>query len=91
MQQQSLPFQSTQTRVIVNSFIRSVYNWMAIGLALTGFVAYYVAHSQAMLGLLFTVDAGFLKPTMLFYGLIIGELAMVFILAARVARMKAST
>ena len=46
----SVPIRQTQTQsqVIVNSFIRSVYNWMAIGLALTGFVAYYVSSSQTM-------------------------------------------
>jgi len=33
---------ATQTQVIVNSFIKSVYNWMAIGLALTGFMAFYM-------------------------------------------------
>ncbi len=38
----------TQTQVLVNSFVRSVYNWMAIGLALTGFVAYYVSNSETM-------------------------------------------
>ena len=52
----SLPLRQEQTQVMVNGFIRSVYNWMAIGLALTGFVAYYVAHSQAALGLIFRVE-----------------------------------
>jgi FtsH-binding integral membrane protein len=75
----------------VNTFIRSVYNWMAIGLALTGFVAFYVSHSEAMLGLLFEVVGNQLKPTMLFYGLIIGELALVFSLASRVSKIQAST
>lgn len=81
--------QQTHAQVRVNEFIRSVYNWMAIGLALTGFTAYYAAHSQTILGLLFSRLTG--QPTMLFYGLIIGELALVFTLSARVAKMKAST
>ena len=87
----SLPLRQEQTQVMVNGFIRSVYNWMAIGLALTGFVAYYVAHSEAALGLIFRVDGMYLRPTMLFYGLIIGELALVFILSARIGKMSAST
>ena len=89
----SAPLNQTQTQVQirVNQFVRSVYNWMAIGLALTGFMAYYVAHSESLLGLLFHVVQGQLRPTMLFYGLIIGELALVFILSARVQKMQAST
>ena len=67
----------TQTQVIVNSFMRSVYNWMAIGLALTGFVAYYVSNSQTMQNIIF-------GNPIVFYGLIIGELVMVFYLSARV-------
>ena len=88
---QTLSVQQTQTQVRVNTFIRSVYNWMAIGLALTGFVAFYVSHSEAMLRLLFEVVGNQLKPTLLFYGLIIGELALVFSLASRVSKMQAST
>ena len=37
----------SQTDVLVNDFVRSVYNWMAIGLCLTGFVAYYVSNNEA--------------------------------------------
>ena len=88
---QTLSVQQTQTQVRVNTFIRSVYNWMAIGLALTGFVAFYVSHSEAMLRLLFEVVGNQLRPTMLFYGLIIGELALVFSLASRVSKIQAST
>ncbi|MBW1840819.1 MAG: Bax inhibitor-1 family protein, partial [Deltaproteobacteria bacterium] len=88
---QTYPAQRTEVQIQVNSFIRSVYNWMAIGLALTGFVAFYVSNSEAMLGLLFQIVGNQLKPTMLFYGLIIGELALVFSLASRVSKMQAST
>lgn len=88
----SLPLnQQTQVQVRVNEFVRSVYNWMAIGLALTGFIAYFVANNESMLGLLFQVVGNQMRPTMLFYGLIIGELALVFILSARVQKMQAST
>jgi uncharacterized protein len=87
----SVPLRQTQVQVRVNDFVRSVYNWMAIGLGLTGFVAYYVANSESALGLLFQVAGNQLRPTMLFYGLIIGELALVFILSARVQKMQAST
>ena len=39
---QSIPAQRTEAQIQVNTFIRSVYNWMAIGLGLTGFTALYV-------------------------------------------------
>ena len=87
----SIPLNQTQVQVRVNEFVRSVYNWMAIGLALTGFMAYYVAHSEPVLRLLFQVVDNQLRPTMLFYGLIIAELIMVFALSLRVHKMQAST
>jgi len=75
--------QAQASQVMVNSFIQSVYNWMAIGLALTGFTAYSVAHSETLISLIF--------GTPLFYAMIIGELALVWILSARVGKMQAST
>jgi len=82
----SVPLKQTQTQVQarVNEFIRSVYNWMAIGLGLTGFVAYYVAHSPSLLKAIY-------QNQILFFGLIIAELALVFILSARINKMQAST
>ena len=46
---ESAPLKQTQTQVQVrvNAFIRSVYNWMAIGLGITGFIAYYVANTES--------------------------------------------
>jgi len=81
---QSTPLKRTQTQIRVNEFIRSVYNWMAIGLALTGFVAFFVSNSQTMMRLIF-------GNQIIFFGLIIGELALVFTISARVQRMRAST
>lgn len=81
---QSIPLKRTQTQIRVNEFIRSVYNWMAIGLALTGFVAFFVSNSQTMMRLIF-------GNQIIFFGLIIGELALVFTISARVQRMRAST
>lgn len=79
-------FQNSQTQVSthVNSFILSVYNWMAIGLALTGGVAYYVAESPSLLNLIF-------GNMMIFYGLIIIELGFVFFLSARIQKIQSST
>lgn len=82
--QQSTSLQGQQAQVAVNSFIRNVYNWMAIGLGLTGFAAFYVAGSQTLLELIF-------GNQLVFFGLIIGELALVFSLSSRIEKMKAST
>ncbi len=73
----------TQVQVRVNQFIQGVYNWMGIGLGLTGLVAFFVASSQTMLQLIF-------GNGIVFFGLIIGELALVFTLASRVHKMSAS-
>jgi len=81
---QSIPLKRTRTQIQVNEFIRSVYNWMAIGLGLTGFVAFYVSNSEAMMRLIF-------GNRLVFFGLIIGELALVFSISARVNKMRAST
>jgi hypothetical protein len=80
----SIPFESPQAQILVNTFIRSVYNWMAIGLVLTGVVAFYVSNSPSIQQLIF-------GNRLVFFGLIIGELALVFSLAARVNKMQAST
>jgi hypothetical protein len=64
--------------------VRAVYNWMAVGLALTGAVAFYVANNEALVQIIF-------GNQILFFGLIIGELVLVFYLSARVHRMQAST
>lgn len=78
IQEKALP------QVRVNSFIQSVYNWMAVGLGLTGFTAFFVASSPAMIQLIF-------GNRLLFFGLIIAELVLVFTLSARVGKMQAST
>jgi len=81
---QSIPLKKQRTQIQINEFIRSVYNWMAIGLGLTGFVAFYVSNSEAMMRLI-------IGNQIVFFGLIIGELALVFSISARVNKMQAST
>ena len=57
---------------------------MAIGLGITGFVAYFISNSETMMRFIF-------GNQIIFFGLIIGELALVFTISARVQRMRAST
>jgi FtsH-binding integral membrane protein len=71
----------SQVQVRVNSFVRSVYNWMAIGLGLTAAVAYFVASNSNLFAI---AQRGFILFA-------IGELALVFFLSARIGRMQAGT
>ena len=80
----SIMIQKAQVQVRVNSFVRSVYNWMAIGLGITGVVAYGVANSPGLREIVFGAP-------LVFFGLIIAQLVMVFMISARIQRMQAST
>ncbi|OPX33071.1 MAG: hypothetical protein B1H11_13170 [Desulfobacteraceae bacterium 4484_190.1] len=70
--------------VKVNEFVRSVYNWMTIGLALTGFIAYYVSTSPSIMRLVFG------NPLILIL-LIVAELGLVFTISGMIPKMSAST
>jgi len=84
MQTYQIKSATAQTVVVVNDFIRSVYNWMGIGLALTGLIAYYVSTDISIQNLIF-------GNRLVFFGLIIGELALVFFISARIGKITAST
>jgi uncharacterized protein len=73
-----------RTEVVVNEFVRSVYNWMSIGLALTGFVALYVSSNDALMRILFS------NPLLLII-LIIAQLGLVFSVSGMVHKMSAGT
>lgn len=72
-----------QTKVEAQTlFLAKVFNWMAAGLALTALSAYLTAGSQAALSLIF-------GNRLVFYGLVIVELGMVFYLVSRVQQLSA--
>ncbi|MFC1867236.1 Bax inhibitor-1/YccA family protein [Thermodesulfobacteriota bacterium] len=68
----------------VNDFVRSVYNWMCIGLGLTGLIALYVSNDKAILNLVF-------GNRVIFFALILAELALVFSISGMINRMSAAT
>jgi len=72
------------SRTRVNSFLRSVYNWMTIGLALTGVTAFYVSGNQALLNIIY-------GNFVIQIGLFIGTLGLVFFLSSRIQKLSAST
>jgi FtsH-binding integral membrane protein len=73
----------TRTEVLINDFVRSVYNWMAIGLAVTGFVAFYVSNNTAILGLI--------SSPVIQIVLFLAVLGMVFSISGMINRMSAGT
>jgi FtsH-binding integral membrane protein len=68
----------------VTAFLRKVYGWMFVGLAVTAAVALGVAGSP---GLMQTIASN----SILFFGLMIGQLGLVWFLSARVARLSPAT
>ena len=66
-----------------SEFITKVYAWMAGALTLTGLVASYTASNEPLLNLIF-------GNKIVFYGLIIGELAFVFGLSSMINKLSAT-
>lgn len=64
-------------------FLAKVFNWMAIGLGVTGLAAVVTANSPAMLELV-------VGNRWLMYGLLFGELGLVFYLSARIEQLSAA-
>lgn len=81
---QPVSYLGQKTEVRVNEFVRSVYNWMFIGLGLTGLMALYVSGNDALLRLIY-------GNRLIFFGLIIAELALVFSISGMVNRISAGT
>lgn len=73
---------ASEVKTIQASFINKVYGWMALALAITGFVALRTASSD-----LVNMIAG---SRFLFFALIIGELGLVIWLSRSIESMKAS-
>jgi FtsH-binding integral membrane protein len=68
----------------VTAFLRGVYGWMGCGLAVTALTAWLVAGSPGIVMMI-------ASNRLLFWGLMIAQLGLVFTLSARVERMAAST
>ena len=75
---------TVQTADRVSAFLWKVYGWMAVGLGLTALVAFAVAGSPALLGVL-------VGNRLVFFALVIAELGLVFFLSARADRLAPGT
>ncbi|AAZ40978.1 putative transport protein [Candidatus Blochmanniella pennsylvanica str. BPEN] len=79
-------FQNTASEQVNNAiqpYILQVFGWMSCGLLLTAFVAWYASRTPAILQLLFSNQ-------IIFFSLIIGQLALVFVLSGMVTRLSGS-
>jgi uncharacterized protein len=85
MNQFETNYTRTAGQVIVtqNTLIRQVYAWMGVGLAITALLALITVSSPT----LFNAITG---NRLVFYGLVFGELALVFTLAGAINRLSAT-
>ncbi|TDB62666.1 Bax inhibitor-1/YccA family protein [Photorhabdus khanii] len=67
----------------LQTYMAQVYGWMTCGLLLTAFVAWYASQSQAVIAFIFS-------NSIVFYGLIIAQLGLVFVLSGLINRMNGS-
>lgn len=67
-----------------NTLVRQVYAWMGVGLAITAFMALVTLSSPAILNAI-------TGNRLLFYGLLFGELALVFTLSGAIDRLSTTT
>lgn len=74
------PQVSDAAQAQVAAFLRSVYGWMFAGLVVTAAVAFLVAGSETLIRLI-------LGNKIVFYGLIFGELGLVWWLSSRVGEL----
>ena len=76
--------QTVTSTALTNAFLRSVYKWMGLGLAVTALVSLAVVHTDAILLRL-------LESPGLILACVIAELALVFYLSSRIAKLSAGT
>ena len=75
---------TVETAERVTAFLRKVYGWMFVGLGITAAVAYATASSP-------TVARAIFSNPIVFFGLVIAELGLVFFLSARVQKLAPAT
>ncbi len=79
-----LYYRTPAETVAPSELMRSVYNWMGLGLAVTALTSLYTASSPAMLQLIF-------GNKLVFLGLVLGELGLVVALSGAINRITSSS
>jgi FtsH-binding integral membrane protein len=72
----------SSARTGLQTYMAQVYGWMTCGLLLTAFVAGYAASNENIMALVFSSQ-------ITFFGLIIAQLALVFVLSGMIHRLSA--
>lgn len=67
----------------LQTYMAQVYGWMTCGLLLTSIVAWYAAHTPAVLNFIFS-------SKITFFGLVIVQLGLVFVLSGMVHKLSAA-
>ncbi|AGN87816.1 MULTISPECIES: Bax inhibitor-1/YccA family protein [Enterobacteriaceae] len=70
------------SRTGLQTYMAQVYGWMTCGLLLTAFVAWYAARSEAIMSFVFSSQ-------ITFFGLVIAQLAVVFVLSGLIHKLSA--
>ena len=79
----SVSFPVDRTTAVPVEFVRSVFAWMFVGLALTGVAALYTAGSPSLLKAIF-------GNKLVFYALVFGELGLVIAISGAINRLSAT-
>lgn len=82
MDRYSRPNSIVQARSGLQTYMAQVYGWMTCGLLLTAFVAWFAANTPAVMMFVFS-------SKITFFGLIIAQLGLVFVLSGMVQRLSA--
>nr|WP_159464691.1 Bax inhibitor-1/YccA family protein [Scandinavium goeteborgense] len=82
MDRYTRPNSIVQSRSGVQTYMAQVYGWMTCGLLLTAFVAWFAANTPAVMMFVFS-------SKITFFGLIIAQLGLVFVLSGMVQRLSA--
>jgi len=75
----------------LRAYMLKVYNYMASALAVTGLISWGVAHTPALLNLLYTTSNGKFGISLLGYVVMFAPLALVFLLSAKISTMQTKT
>ncbi|WP_187487927.1 Bax inhibitor-1 family protein [Duffyella gerundensis] len=75
---------ASQAGAGLQTYMAQVYGWMTCGLLLTAFVAWFAARTPAVMELVFA-------SRVTFFGLIIAQLALVFVLSGLVHKLSGAT
>ena len=69
-----------EMQVAFPALMRKVYGWMALALVITGLTSYMVASSPGLMQMIFA-------NRLVFWGMVIAELAIVFVISGRINRL----